>query len=305
MNYSEKSAAAAKVTLADLGIPDWSEASIKTVQTKIGVNPDGDFGPDSIAAWKKWRRVEPDPKTLTGPNGCVLIGGVAHEPPAGVKVVNHKQPGGIPAQLDDTDIRKRPVTQFVLHRGAEKPSGYKTYSAATEAILDSKGFSTTFSMEPDGTIYQHFDPQDRRGRHAQYHNIQSDSIDVCGPLSSKAKGLPGQVMLNLQVAIGNEDDKLKPQDRPLRAYSCWSLTPEQGAALRAFLPWYCALRGIPAKACSDLRTFRTTGLDARDPICGFRGIVAHAQVSAPGRRTDGFAELEALKGAAIEWVDKL
>src|SRR5690606_13044076 len=109
--------------------------------------------------------------------------------------------------------RKHTVTQFVLHRGAESHRKNENYAVATERILDGRGLSTTFTMDIDGTIYQHFDPAFRRGRHATYHNIQSDSMDIGGPFSQKRKKEEGQTPLTLKMAIGRTNDGVPPLQR--------------------------------------------------------------------------------------------
>ena len=318
--YSEAQAKIANLTLERLGIPSWEEAVVAALQIAVGANPaDGWFGPKSIAAWKAWAKKN-DPKPV-GPQvkgagflsakevsvpGCVIVNGMSHQPPLGVKFVNHQEPGGIPAQIDDTNERKHEVTQFVLHRGAESTSKSDNgnYALATERSLDQQGFSTTLTLDIDGTFYQHFDPAIRRGRHCANHNVQSDSLDIGGPFSLSKKGQPGQVPTSFQAAIGRADDGKPPMTRGYASVKCWDLTAEQKTALALFLPWYCQLRGIPLTACDDWRTFRLSGKHGtKDPVTNVKGIVAHAQVSDPGRRVDGFLPLIALKasGAPILW----
>lgn len=308
--YSEKNAAQANLTLAALGISDWSEESIKGLQVKVGAKPaDGWFGPKSVEAFKTWKRKnDPTPchnakdHPSLDPGHCI-VGGISHPVPAGVKFVNYLEPNGIPAELDDTNPRKHKVTQFVFHRGAESHRKGENYAQATERILDARGLSTTFSMDIDGTIYQHFDPAVRRGRHATHHNVQSDSIDIGGPFSQKAKAEPGQQPLTLKMAIGHENDGKPPLARKYGTVKCLSLTPAQAEALVLFVPWYCKLRGIPLTACSDWRTFRIGGTGIEDPVTNVPGLLAHMQISGPGQRVDGVLALLALQegGAPIHW----
>lgn len=310
--YSETQAKKANLTLELLGLASWEEAEVAALQMKVGAKPaDGWFGPKSIAAWKTWAKTnQPNPVTVptywATANGSVIVNNASMRPPDGVKVVNFLEPGGIPAEMSDTDVRKYPVTQFVLHRGATVTSKSEAgnYAKATERVLDVRGLSTTFSMDIDGTIYQHFDPAVRRGRHASYHNVQSDSMDIGGPFGASQKGQPGQVMTSFKVAIGRESDHRPPMDRGYAPVKCWDLPPAQKAALAAFLPWYCQLRGIPLTACEDWRTFRLAGdLGTKDPVTNVKGILAHCQISGPGRRVDGILSLMALKEAKapIQW----
>jgi len=304
--YSEKHAAKANLTLSLLGLTDWSEDSVKALQQKIGATADGWFGPKSIAKWKAWERKNGFPHAgppTPGLEGCVIIDTDPHAPPAGVKVVNHMEEGGIPADDRDTSPRKHLVTQFVFHRGAEGHRRGENYAQATERILDARGLSTTFSMDIDGTIYQHFDPAIRRGRHATHHNVQSDSIDIGGPFSQKRSPEPGQKKLTVKMAIGRKNDGKPPLKRSYGTVKCWSLTPAQEEALVAFVPWYCKLRGIPLTACSDWRTFRVGGIGQRDPVTNVPGLLAHTQISGPGQRVDGILPLMVLKdsGAPIHW----
>lgn len=311
--YNEMQAKKANLTLERLGLASWGESDVQALQTKVGAKPvDGWLGPKSIEAWKVWAKVNSPVFVDTPTNyqgqgqldtGCVIVQSIAHKPPAGVKVVNFLEPNGIPAQMDDTNERKHPVFQFVIHRGAESHGKGKNYAQATEDILDARGLSTTFSMDIDGVIYQHFDPAIRRGRHATHHNVQSDSIDIGGPFSSNAKPQPGQASRTFKAAIGRENDNLPPMARKYGTVKCWTLPPAQVAALAAFLPWYCRLRGIPVTACEDMRTFRLGGAGTNDPVTNVKGILAHAQIAGPGSRVDGLMELLQVKeaGADIQW----
>lgn len=298
--YSEIQARLANVTLTDLGIPSWDLSDVQSLQQRIGVTPaDGWLGPQSIAAWKTWKRTT-KPNTVSQDHnpvtpGCVIIGGKGYTPPVGIKIVNYLEPNGIPAQLEDTSERKWPVYQFVLHRGAESIRKGENYAQATERILDTRGLSTTFSMDIDGTIYQHFDPAVRRGRHCAFHNVQSDSLDVGGPFGRSRKLLPGQEARTFQAAIGREGDRVPPMTRKYGIVRALTLPQAQVKALALFLNWYCPLRQIPLLACEDMRTFRIGGADEKDPVTKVRGVIAHAQVSDPGRRVDGFLELLQIK----------
>jgi len=314
--YSEAQAKKANLTLERLGLKSWEADEVKALQTKVGAKPvDGWLGPKSIAAWKAWAKKNEsnpvsggqeghldDPAVLVWP-GQFIINGVGHTPPSGVTVVNFLEPKGVPAELDDTNERKYPVTQFVFHLGAESHRKDENYAQATERILDARGLSTTMTMDIDGAIYQHFDPGLRRGRHATYHNVQSDSMDIGSPFGSTKKPEPGQVPLTFKAAIGREDDHKPPMSRTYGTVKCLDLTPAQKAALVAFIPWYCNLRGIPLTACDDWRTFRIGGQGTKDPVTNVKGLVAHMQISDPGRRVDGVRALMALKdgGAPIEW----
>jgi len=307
--YSEREARKANLTLERLGLPSWGKVDVKKLQVKVGAKPaDGWFGPKSIRAWKKWARTH-DSKPVQGGQvrrGLAIINGVEHAAPADLKYVNHLEPGGIPAQLDDTSPRKNHVvTQFVLHRGwggSYKPG--RNFAAKTEATLDARGLSGSHSMDIDGTIYQHFDPAIRRGRHATHHNVQSDSLDIGGPFDWARKPAPCQTKMTFKAAIGRRNDGKPPLARRYGTVKCWSLTPEQEVALALFIPWWCKLRGIPLTACDDLRTFRLGGAGRRDPVTNVKGILAHAQISGPGRRVDGFLPLISLRAApwaGIEW----
>lgn len=308
--YSEKNARDAGLTLAKLGLASWNPADVIALQTKIGASPaDGWFGPKSIETWKTWAKTHQpapvSPPTNKPAPGTVIINGVGHMPPPGLILVNFAEAEGIPAQLDDTSERKHTVTQFVIHRGAEtKMKSEPTYAHATERVLDARGLSTTFSMAEDGAIYQHFDPALRRGRHASWHNVQSDSIDIGGPFMQTTSPLPGQTAVRMMMAIGRVNDKTPPLKRAYGHVDCWTMTPAQTAALALFLPWYCNLRGIPVTACEDWRCFRVDEtLGVNDPVTNVKGILAHAQIGEPGHRVDGCMELQCVKdaGAAIQW----
>jgi hypothetical protein len=306
--YNETQAKKANLTLERLGLSGWGEDDVKKLQTKIGVSPaDGWLGPQSIEAWKTWAKAndsKPTEMKLETVPGYVIVAGKSYQPPLGVTVVNFAEKGGIPAQLDDTNERKHPVFQFVIHRGAESRMKGENFAQATERILDARGLSTTFSMDIDGRIYQHFDPAVRRGRHATHHNVQSDSIDIGGPFDTKTfKAEPGQTITTFQAAIGRENDNKPPMSRGYAPVKCYTMTPAQVFALAEFLPWYCQLRGIPATACEDWRTFRLGGAGVQDPVTNVKGIFAHGHISGPGQRVDGFMELSMLKqaGAKIIW----
>jgi len=304
--YSASQARKANLTLERLGIASWDESEVQALQKKVGAKPtDGWFGPKSITAWKTWERRNGFPHAgppTPGLEGCVIIDTEPHVPPKGVRVVNHMEEGGIPADDRDTSPRKHAVTQFVLHRGAEGHRRGENYAQATERILDARGLSTTFSMDIDGIIYQHFDPAIRRGRHATHHNVQSDSLDIGGPFSQKAKPKPGQEPLILKMAIGRKNDHKPPLSRSYAPVKCWSLTPEQATALALFLPWWCGLRGIPLTACEDWRTFRLGGTGTQDPVTNVKGILAHTQISGPGQRVDGILPLYHLKEMGVPGI---
>ena len=235
----------------------------------------------------------PQPDDLVAGAG-VLLDGVRHAAPPGLRVVQ------MPCNLDHTNARSRPVTHLLLHRGAERRRKSETYAEATLRALAAQQYSTTFTLDVDGTIAQHFDPADRRGRHAIHHNVQSDSIDVAGPFSRKLSPVAGQEPRDLRMAIGRATDHGRPLERRYAPVRCWSLTPAQRAALALFVPWWCGVRGIPLRACSDWRTFRVGGLGLGDAVTGVTGILAHMQVAGPGSRVDGAIELEALLGVAEE-----
>lgn len=316
--YSEKQAKHSNLTLARLGLTSWSEEEVRALQQKVGASPaDGWFGPKSVAAWKKWaRKHDARPSNQGQENdiadpakpvwaGQAIINGKGYDAPPGLKYVNHLEPGGVPAQLDDTSLRTRPVTQFVLHRGFEGSYNPKyNYAAKTEMVLDARGLSGTHSMDLDGTIYQHFDVGTRRGRHATYHNVQSDSLDIGGPFSIDRKPSPDQVRGDFKAAISGKS--LPPMARKYGQVKCWDLTPAQKEALAIFIPWWCKLRGIPLTACEDWRCFRLGhGAGQADPVTNVKGILAHTQISGPGARVDGILPLIALKAkgdsTGIRW----
>lgn len=313
--YSEMHATKAGLSLTLLGLSSWDEAPVEALQKKIGLSGedvDGWFGPQSVAAWKAWSKknqptavvpLPPEDNTLL--SGLVILDGRFYSPPLGLKVRNFQQKDGLPAEEHDTDKRQAPVTQFVFHLGAEGRMGLPNYAAATETILDQKGLSTTFTMDVDGTIYQHFDPSMRQGRHAPNHNHQSDSLDVAGPFSKSTKALSGQMAMTYMMAIGRKNDGLPPRQRQYGQVKCWSMTPKQSEALRLFVPWYCKLRGIPLTACRDWRTFRVGGLGLKDPVTNVKGLLAHCQIAGPGERVDGIRELDELLRAnvPIQWRD--
>ena len=308
--YSAENAAKANLTLDILGIASWEPGDIGPVQEKVGAKADGWFGPKSIEKWKKWKRTN-NPEPVDNPAnyqaggkldaGHAIIQSIAHPVPAGLKYVNHLEPGGIPAQMNDTSERKHTVTQLVLHRGwsgSYKPG--RNFAAKTEETLDARGLSGSHSMDIDGTIYQHFDPAIRRGRHASHHNVQSDSLDIGGPFGLKATPAPGQVKLTLKMAIGRSNDGKPPMNRAYGTVKCWSMPQAQIEALALFLPWWCKLRGIPLTACSDWRCFRVGDLGRQDPVTDVKGILAHTQISGPGARVDGILPLHHMLEAGVD-----
>jgi len=309
--YSETQAALANLTLERLGLSSWNICEVQGLQAKIGATEDGWFGPKSVEKWKAWaRKNDSKPATLdhsadSAAPGHAIINGQHYQAPAGLKYINHLESGGIPAQIDDTNERKRPVTQLVLHRGwAGSYALGRNFAAKTEATLDAKGLSGTHSMDINGTIYQHFDVGLRRGRHCTHHNVQSDSLDIAGPFGLKTKPAPGQQATSFLAAIGRTNDGVPPLQRKYSTVKCWDMTDEQKAALALFIPWWCEIRGIPLTACEGWRTFRLSSHSGiKDPATNVKGIVAHAQVSSPGRRVDGLLPLIALKAsnAMIEW----
>ena len=307
--YSEYHCTLAGITLELLGISSWNLPQIRDIQSNIGAKEDGWFGPKSIKKWKAWARINEPTTCQTGKSiaaGQLILDNRGFPVPEGVIFVNHLEPGGVPAQLEDTAPRKYDPYQFVIHRGAQTKRKGENYAQATERVLDGKGCSTTFTMGTDGVIYQHFDPTLRRGRHCSYHNAQSDSIDVAGPFSRpQRKPVDGQEPLTLLMAIGRKNDGKPPLARKNGIVRCWTMTPDQRSAFKVFVPWYCKLRGIPVTACEDWRTFRLSGgLKTKDPVTtGVKGIIAHTNVANPGSRVDGILPLHHLKedGAEIEW----
>jgi hypothetical protein len=308
--YSEKNARTANLSMHSLEVNSWDTPDMKALQKKIGAKPiDGWFGPKSIKAWKAWHRkhccTHFEPLLPSADmSGKIIVGGEAHAPPAGVKVVNHLEANGIPAEEADSSPRKVKSVQFVFHRGAQTKRKSENYAQSTERVLNGRGLSTTLTMDVDGTIYQHFDPTVRRGRHATHHNVQSDSIDIAGPFDQTRKPVKGQKKVTLKMAIGRKNDGLPPLARKAGTVKCWTMTPEQEAAVIAFIPWYCELREIPMTACKDWRSFRVGTLGRNDPVTRVLGLVAHTQISDPGRRVDGILPLIALKAAGdtgIEW----
>lgn len=313
--YSKEQVEKAGLTLDELGLHDYHDEDIKLFQKRVGVAADGFLGPATIEAWRKRAKTPVVTGVATSPAtpaSGVIIGDVFHAAPKGLVVVPHTAKGGIPASKEDVSPRTRPVTQFVLHRGAEAQSDkwdHGNYAHATERHLDARGLSTTFSMDVDGTIYQHYDPQSIRGRHATHHNVQSDSMDVAGPFTrSKYAAVGDMKPLDIKMACGVEGDNKDPMDRKYTTVKCWTMTSQQTAALAAFLPWYLDLRGIPKRACSDWRTFRRGGLAEKDPVTNVTGILAHTQCSGPGSRVDGCMELAMIlplttAAGTIEWRD--
>ena len=318
-DYNKRHGGAAGLTPSDFGAATWSDhAHIEAWQRAHGLRDDGAVGPATVAgALAERKRVqgaatEPDAPAVGGGLGVVL-GGVRI--PSPVPVVTWLE---CPELLSvHTSQRTRPVTQLVLHRGAETRS---LDPMATKAILDGRKLSSLFTLTPDGVIHQHFDPAKLRGRHCEHHNVSSDSIDVQGPLGQRTAPYDGQTLFAFSCAIGLAKSKegthrdaaaLAPTPAAARAAVLarkmvrvrqWSLSPAQAETLRLFVPWWCALRGIPARACDELRTFRVGGLGLADPATDVTGVLAHAQVAGPGDRIDGLIELRTLQEAGVlDW----
>lgn len=301
--YSELQAAKANLDLKKLGLSSWSMEHVQGLQSIIGTKADGWFGPKSIQAFKKWWRVRWVRETHDDvASGTAILNGVYLSVPKGLKFVNHKEDNGIPADPNNFVPRKHTVTQLIFHRGAESHRKDESYAQATERVLDARGLSTSFTMDVDGTIYQHFDPAQWRGRHCTHHNVQSDSLDIAGPFDMKRTPALGQRPLSLMMAIGRKGDNLPPLRRQYNRVDCWQMTPAQEEALILFVPWWCRLRGIPLTGCSDWRTFRIGGAGRRDPVTQVKGLLGHTQVSGPGARVDGILPLMVLSERMSEGI---
>lgn len=292
---------------------------------------------EAAAAFTDHERRPRFPAPTPAPSGdryTAIVNGEEVEAPAGLMLINWLDGDGIPALLSKyAPERKLPPTQLVFHRGSEIEDGadvdkeIDTEAEAVEVvgtgdeddpmrtkrILDRRELSSMFTLTPAGVLYQHFDAA-QRGRHATHHNVQSDSVDVQGPLSRKRRGIAGQELLTLPYAIGRKSDaasKARGREAQQAAILArryvkvkqWGLTPQQQRALALFVPWWCELRGIPLRACDDWRTFRVGGKGRKDPTTDVTGLLAHTQISGPGQRVDGCVALHALKqsGVPIEW----
>jgi hypothetical protein len=308
--YSEHHANLAGMTLATLGLVDWSEKSVKALQEAakaqgLDIDVDGWLGDETIAVLRSGKKPISPPAVHTAQPGELILDGEGITPPAGLKVVNFLQQGGLRAGAKNVGPRLKEyggakgVTQFVLHRGSTVVLDDARH---TFRVLEARGFSTTFILGMDGTLYQTFDPAVHRGRHATWHNDASDALDVSGPLftienGQPKPGAPGQEPWSFKISEGKKGDNLPPLARKSRTVRQWSPTPAQQKALVAFVPWWCELRGIPLTACEDYRCYRLGGLGAKDPVTNVTGILAHMQIAGPGERVDGVVELECLKRA--------
>lgn len=274
---------------------------------------DGLIGDKSIAGWLHHRR-----RTMPVEDRAakIVLNGRAIDPPAGVTVLGMYDAAGFRFTTDELDRRDGPTTQLILHRGVQSRTAD---AGATFRALQKRRYSSTFTIALDGTLLQHADPAVHSCRHAIHHNGQSDGIDLAGPLftvkkGKDRKGAPGQVPVSMMLHIGRKGDP--PSKRRTRVSQVaailkrkgvgvryYSPTPEQTATLLAFVPWWCQLRGIPARAVSDYRCLRIGGDGRRDPVTDATGIYAHCQVAGPGSRVDGAIALHMLRDAeGIEWI---
>ncbi len=318
-SYSKYHASMAGLSLKTLGLRSWSEADVAEFQAQISpsLDADGWFGPESIAALAARK-----PEVIVTPEftaGHLILNGKSVAPPEGVKVVNYAEKGGLRASTRALSPRTATVTQLLLHRGSQAVVDGARHTLNVLEAKKPNACSTTFIIALDGVIYQTFDPAKYAGRHCIHHNHQSDAIDLVGPVQMKTstgqelKGVRGQEIWPLPLAIGREGDNLPPYARKVVTTRQWSPTPAQQEALARFVPWWCSIRGIPRVACADPRTFRLGGLGPKDPITNQRGIFGHIQVAGPGTRVDGAVEIESLLRASkaglippqlqIEWID--
>jgi len=231
------------------------------------------------------KKVKPQPAVdgFILDNHCIL-------PPEGLIVRNFTHEPWIKSEF--VKQRKLPVTQLVIHRGAES-----TVNAAkkTKAVLDNRKLSTLFTVDNDGVVYQHYDPSNLRGLHCSFHNVQSDSIDVAGVFTKANKAaLDSQRLQTLDVAIGKSKNYNNPEKRNMVRFQFWSLTPEQEVALNLLIPFWCDLRNIPKTIYTEHRSCRVGNLGINDPITDVRGVFSHCQLSNPGSRVDGIEVVDLL-----------
>lgn len=221
----------------------------------------------------------------------IILNGEEVECPEGIKVVNFTQEPWIKSEHVVT--RKHALTQLIVHRGAETN---RNSAKRTKTVLDNRNLSTLFTMDIDGTIYQHFDPALFRGKHCTHHNVQSDSIDVAGVFTQpSSSALPEQNIVTLPLAIGRSRVYNDPMQRKTVPFKYHDLTDAQKNALKIFIPWWCDLRGIDKVIRGEHRTFRRGGLGINDPVTTWRGVLSHCQVADPGHRVDGVEVIELLK----------
>lgn len=220
-----------------------------------------------------------------------IFNGEEVEAPEGIKVVNFTQEPWI--KSEHVVERKHPLTQLIVHRGAETN---RNSAKRTKAVLDNRNLSTLFTMDIDGTIYQHFDPALYRGKHCTHHNVQSDSIDVAGVFTQpSSSALAEQNIVTLPVAIGRSKVYNDPMLRKMVPFKYHDLTEAQKAALAIFIPFWCDLRGIEKQIYHEHRTIRKGGLGVKDPVTNLKGVFSHCQVADPGHRVDGVEVIELLK----------
>lgn len=220
------------------------------------------------------------PPQVTG-HGVTINGKFIQAPP-GVNVIPFNSPDGFP---DSKNAGKRTIMpfQFILHRGSEttKLTGKAKWVRQTLNQLNNDSHATTFTMDLDGTIYQHFDPALYTPSATYGQNAQSDSLDVAGPWSlehEKYLGtLPEEKQTIMDIKIG-------------KMYKKYSLSVGQTRNLASFLNWYLPLRGIEKRVCSDFKS-RGTLHNPNDPVYGVKGLLGHVQVANPGRRGDGATEI--------------
>lgn len=189
-----------------------------------------------------------------------------------------------------TSPRKRPPTQFVIHRGSES---VVKGCMPTFNILLRRNLSSSWTLDTSGILYQHIDDGINRGRHTTHHNILSSSLDIAGPFTYRADNPKKLPVETTPVAIGLSKKKIAVENRVMVPFRHYSMTPEQTETLKHFLPFYLDLLGIPKVFCSEQRCFRTVNTHT-DPVTEFAGLVSHSQVAMPGTRVDGIEVIKLL-----------
>lgn len=265
--YSENQAKLHGLTLQDLDIPDFQPPTIKKLQADLNLpkpQQDGYLGPQTIQTWRH----------------SLIINGKAVPHPSNLRFQQ------MPAPKANIRKRQTPLTQIILHRGAQtKAKSEDNYGQSTLRTLNAKSLSTTFTLCPlTGIIYQHFDPAKFHGLHCPNHNVQSASIDFAGPFEQAITPLPNQYPLKLKMSI-------RGPNQPSGVVHCWTMTPEQIAATITFIPFLAETLNIPLQAPKDFVTFGPNSLT------NYKGILAHTHVASFGTRVDGILPLYHLQEA--------
>lgn len=170
--------------------------------------------------------------------------------------------------------RRRKIQSIVLH------DSITDTARSTFNVLKARKLATHFTIDKDGTIYQHLDPKDAAW-HVVGWNEYSIGIDIANILEPKYGG------------GGRPKHKAEPWS-PAAGY--WDLMPAQVSALKGLLAALTAHYGIPnepAKVDGKI-WYRNKSKTLPFKNSTYRGVIAHGSISLS--RWDGNDSILALWG---------